>query len=427
MHDEMMQIFIDMTKEGLAGVEQNLLDIEQAGDAFDLEQLNTVFRIAHSIKGNAGFLGLHAMKELSHDVESALGRMRDRQLLATRENIGCFLSAFDALKTMLSHLETNGNDGGINIAPHCHALHELVQSSLPAKERPLVTTMRELILPDGRLAFSIADYYLRQACKEGNYVYTLEFDLFHDVHKAGKTPFDLMQYLEKSGRILDCRLDMDAAGTLDDGQTSRLPWLVLFATILKPELAKALLQVKAQHMLCVPTDAIHSTAPHEPIHITSCALLTDEKAKTEGDPPPPTPGGQLEESNGVARGAITMTKQQGRAKEMAEGIFLESTTQGATLRISGAATVERAQVLKEAMLEALGGQQALAVDVRDVDAVDVTFIQLLWAMWRTAHARGVDISCQHSPPALKEALALAGMHHAVVSRYGVPTFPCAES
>ena len=78
--DELLGAFIEESVEHLADIEGDLLAIEQGGAVNDKERINKVFRSIHSIKGGAGFVGLHVLQNLAHATENVLGLVRTRKL-----------------------------------------------------------------------------------------------------------------------------------------------------------------------------------------------------------------------------------------------------------------------------------------------------------------------------------------------------------
>jgi len=89
MDDETLQMYVEEAGEHLEDIESDLLAIEQDGVDLDEELVNKVFRAAHSIKGGAGFLGLTAIKELSHKIENILDMVRNRQMVPTPDIVNC--------------------------------------------------------------------------------------------------------------------------------------------------------------------------------------------------------------------------------------------------------------------------------------------------------------------------------------------------
>lgn len=101
------QVFFDEAEELLAEKERLLLAVDIS--APDPEDLNAIFRTAHSIKGGASTFGLNDMTEVTHILESLLDRIRKGEMALTSEHVDAFLAAKDILKMQL--------DGHRNGAP----------------------------------------------------------------------------------------------------------------------------------------------------------------------------------------------------------------------------------------------------------------------------------------------------------------------
>ncbi|PLY42062.1 chemotaxis protein CheA [Janthinobacterium sp. ROICE36] len=96
---QFFQVFFDEAEELLAEKERLLLAVDIA--APDAEDLNAIFRTAHSIKGGASTFGLSDMSEVTHILESLLDRIRQGQMALTAEHVDAFLAAKDILKMQL--------------------------------------------------------------------------------------------------------------------------------------------------------------------------------------------------------------------------------------------------------------------------------------------------------------------------------------
>jgi two-component system chemotaxis sensor kinase CheA len=94
-----LPVFLAEAEENLAQVEDALLALEASpGDA---ETLNTVFRAAHTLKGNAANLGLAPVAEFAHGVEDVLDRLREGSIVLTASLTGLLLRAVDALRVLV--------------------------------------------------------------------------------------------------------------------------------------------------------------------------------------------------------------------------------------------------------------------------------------------------------------------------------------
>ncbi|WP_151636349.1 chemotaxis protein CheA [Noviherbaspirillum aerium] len=96
---QFFQVFFDETEELLAEMEKLLLaiDISSPGE----EDLNAIFRAAHSIKGGAGTFGLNDLTEVTHVLESLLDKIRKGEMALSAEHVDAFLMAKDVLKMQL--------------------------------------------------------------------------------------------------------------------------------------------------------------------------------------------------------------------------------------------------------------------------------------------------------------------------------------
>ncbi len=95
------QVFFDETSEHLANMESQLLQLDV--DNPSLEELNAIFRAAHSIKGGSGTFGFTDMTSVTHVLESLLDRLRKEELRLRPEMVDAFLAAGDLLRTQLAH------------------------------------------------------------------------------------------------------------------------------------------------------------------------------------------------------------------------------------------------------------------------------------------------------------------------------------
>ena len=94
------QVFFEECAENLADMEQILISL---GDREpDHEQLNAIFRAAHSIKGGAGIFGFDDMMLVTHVMESLLDRLRNQEIPFAKGMIDLFLEAGDVISMQLA-------------------------------------------------------------------------------------------------------------------------------------------------------------------------------------------------------------------------------------------------------------------------------------------------------------------------------------
>ena len=93
------QVFFEEAQEHLANMESLLLELDVQNP--DIEQLNAIFRAAHSIKGSSGTFGFTDLQDVTHILENLLDRIRKGELPLKSEMIDAFLAAGDVLKALL--------------------------------------------------------------------------------------------------------------------------------------------------------------------------------------------------------------------------------------------------------------------------------------------------------------------------------------
>jgi two-component system, chemotaxis family, sensor kinase CheA len=126
---QFFQVFFDEAEELLAEKEKLLLAVDISSP--DPEDLNAIFRAAHSIKGGASTFGLVDMTEVTHILESLLDKIRKGEMSLTAEHIEAFLAAKDVLKMQL--------DG--------HRLGTVVDQDAVADVRMLLQSLSQNFIP----------------------------------------------------------------------------------------------------------------------------------------------------------------------------------------------------------------------------------------------------------------------------------------
>jgi two-component system chemotaxis sensor kinase CheA len=98
--DAVLASFVVESEEGLDLMEQVLVQMESSPS--DPELLHSIFRVAHTIKGNATSLGLGDLAGFAHVVEDLLDVFREQQALPTADLISLLLKAVDELRGMVA-------------------------------------------------------------------------------------------------------------------------------------------------------------------------------------------------------------------------------------------------------------------------------------------------------------------------------------
>jgi len=102
------QVFFEEAGENLDRMEAQLLEIDI--EAADDEELNSIFRCAHSVKGGAATFGFADVAELTHQMETLLDKLRRHELAPTSAMVDVLLQSGDALRAQLARHQGAGGD-----------------------------------------------------------------------------------------------------------------------------------------------------------------------------------------------------------------------------------------------------------------------------------------------------------------------------
>ncbi len=112
---EMVQGFVADGHELLDDLEPDLIELHKSceeGGSADVDKLNSVFRLFHSLKGAAGFLNLRNVARLTHEAEGMLNIVRDGRIMLTTARTDLLCRVCDFLRTLLQAIEELGHDRG---------------------------------------------------------------------------------------------------------------------------------------------------------------------------------------------------------------------------------------------------------------------------------------------------------------------------
>ncbi|WP_459875379.1 hybrid sensor histidine kinase/response regulator [Campylobacter concisus] len=139
--DDMKEIMEDFLIEAFELIEQIDHDlVELEANPEDLELLNRIFRVAHTVKGSSSFLNFDVLTELTHHMEDVLNKARKGELKITPDIMDVVLESVDMMKGLLESIRDNGSDAaaGIDIKNICVRLTQISEGEAPsaASEAP---------------------------------------------------------------------------------------------------------------------------------------------------------------------------------------------------------------------------------------------------------------------------------------------------
>ncbi|GMB94329.1 Histidine kinase CheA [Helicobacter heilmannii] len=147
--DDMREIMEDFLVEAFEmneQLDQDLVELEHNPE--DLDLLNRIFRVAHTIKGSSSFLNLDTLTHLTHNMEDVLNRARKNELKITPDVMDIVLRSVDMMKTLLVNIRNTGTDSnaGLDIEGITKELQAIVQE--PESESPNVSPNAQETKPE---------------------------------------------------------------------------------------------------------------------------------------------------------------------------------------------------------------------------------------------------------------------------------------
>lgn len=158
--DEIVREFLVESHENLDQIDVDLVALER--DPHSGDRLARVFRAVHTIKGTSGFLGLPLLESVAHAGETLLASLRDGDLLLTTERASLLLATVDAIREILTSVETGTGEGSRGfdglvadlhrsvvdeVAPAAEPAPAVEPAPAPATEDPGVASVPVPVLP----------------------------------------------------------------------------------------------------------------------------------------------------------------------------------------------------------------------------------------------------------------------------------------
>ena len=217
--------FFEEAAEHLTSMERGLLELEGAPQ--DPEPLNCVFRVAHSIKGSSGMLGMQDVSEFAHDLEGLLECLRSGKMQATPATLELLLRAKDTLESLLA-AERDGTPAPGDAQAVRTALREML-SGVEAAHRP------EHAEADAAAAHRPEHAEADAAAAPGSaqpQVWCIRFTPGREILARGLDPLVLLRNLADLGEVEGSHVDTSRLPPLAEIDPERcdLAWLVVLRT-----------------------------------------------------------------------------------------------------------------------------------------------------------------------------------------------------
>lgn len=117
-----MSMFLEESLDNLQTLNESLLELEQNPE--DIDKVNEIFRVAHTIKGMAATMGFTDLAELTHKMEDVLSEFREGELKVTSDVVTVLFDCLDTLEKMVDNVQ-EGSDEKVDIEGIMEKLAEI--------------------------------------------------------------------------------------------------------------------------------------------------------------------------------------------------------------------------------------------------------------------------------------------------------------
>ena len=329
---DLLKVFVEEALEHLSAIENDFLAMEKAGNVFDPDQVNRVFRAAHSIKGGAGFIGLRHIQDLAHKMETVLGRFRKEKQVPGIEIINRLLQATDVLKNLVANIEISDR---IDISLALEALNivgnDVRVSSIPATQpvaagaapHPSMQAVQEIFSE-----MAIPEQDVQQVRNDGKTIYVLRMDVGPDAMN-GRTPEQVMDDIKAYTTFLASRSALAHDADFEEDDSGRhADCFVAFASVLSLEDVVLFLDIHRENLF--PASSWSSEGDQ--------ALTGDTGTQT---PPPPGIDESVPQSPNVL-----LSRPENDAEGMPTSIRVNIHLLDSLMNLAGELVLGRNQLLK---------------------------------------------------------------------------------
>lgn len=191
-----MTMFLEESMENLQTLNESLLELEKSPE--DVDTLNKIFRVAHTIKGMAATMGFNDIADLTHKMEDVLSEFRDGKMKVTQNVVTILFDCLDTLEKMINIIE-EGSDSVIDIK-------KIIGDLEKTKKRDFEENKEEEVeILDSKDSLKLNEYDLsiiKQAIERDYNALEVRIVLSQTTLLKSARAFLIVQDLEQKGEII---------------------------------------------------------------------------------------------------------------------------------------------------------------------------------------------------------------------------------
>lgn len=198
-----LSMFLEESMDNLQNLNESLLQLEQEPE--NIDKLNEIFRVAHTIKGMAATMGFNVMAELTHKMEDVLSKFRNGELKVTERVVTVLFQCLDTLETMVNNI-TEGNNGQVPIEEIISNLEALREGEESKSEVAAAITNKEITENvNSKSKIKLNEYdinIVKQAAYKGYNSYEIKVIISENTLLKSARAFLIFKSLEDNGEII---------------------------------------------------------------------------------------------------------------------------------------------------------------------------------------------------------------------------------
>lgn len=198
-----LSMFLEESMDNLQTLNESLLQLEQ--EPGNIDKLNEIFRVAHTIKGMAATMGFSSMAELTHKMEDVLTKFRNGELKVTQKVVTVLFQCLDTLEAMVNNI-SEGNNETVSIEEILNSLENMAKEEDIQEKNDITLQPKEIFESSAVKANIVLNEYdlniIKQASYKGFNAYEISINLSKNTLLKSARAFLIFKSLEETGEII---------------------------------------------------------------------------------------------------------------------------------------------------------------------------------------------------------------------------------
>lgn len=240
-----LEIFLDETNEHLQNLNTQILELES--DPENMDNINEIFRAAHSLKGMAGTMGYKRMQNLTHDMENVFSEVRNGNIKVTPDMIDVLFQCLDALEEYKNNIQETSDEGTNDNENLIKALNDILNAGkaeapaakeeTPKAAAPAAEAASESTEKWNDIAFDDSQInVIKEAMKQGKNVYGINVVVQDSCILKAARAFLVFKAVEEKGEII---VSVPSAQDVEDEKFDKDFTLIVLSDYSLDEVIKA--------------------------------------------------------------------------------------------------------------------------------------------------------------------------------------------